>query len=123
MKKLYIAEDQPLQVALLRAAFEAEKNYRTVFFSDGLELYLAVQESPPDMLLLDIIMPSLSGLAITRLLKYHDRFSRLPVLVMSSITEADIREKAARAGADFFLPKPFDMKELLQQVKRLITRD
>lgn len=123
MQTLYIAEDQPLQVALLKAAFEAEKKYRTVFFSDGLELYLAVQESPPDMLLLDIIMPSLSGLAITRLLKYHDRFSQLPVLIMSSITETDIREKAARAGADFFLPKPFDMKELLQQVKRLITRD
>lgn len=121
MKTIYIAEDLPLQVALLRAAFEQDEKYRVEFFSDGLELYLAVQESPPDLLLLDIIMPSLSGLAIARLLKFHEKFSRIPILVMSSITEADIQEKATKAGADFFLPKPFDTNELLSQVGRLLS--
>jgi two-component system alkaline phosphatase synthesis response regulator PhoP len=120
MKTIYIAEDLPMQVALLRAAFEEEKKYRVEFFSDGLELYLAVQQRPPDMLLLDIIMPSLSGLAITRLLKFNEKFSRIPILVMSSITETDIREKATKTGADFFLPKPFETRELLSQVERLL---
>ena len=121
MKTIYIAEDQPLQTALLRAVFKEEKKYQVEFFSDGLELYLAVQESPPDMLVLDIIMPSLSGLAITRLLKFHEKFSNIRILVMSSITEADILEKATKAGADAFLPKPFETKELLLQVERLLS--
>lgn len=120
--KIYIAEDQPLQSELMRAALESRENYQCEFYSDGLELYRRVQEDPPDLLVLDIILPSLSGLAITRLLKFHDNYNNIPVLVISSITEHDIKEQAVKTGADEFLAKPFQVHDFLDSITSLLTK-
>jgi len=120
VKKIYVAEDQPLHAELVQAAFEGEANYQLFFFSDGLSAYQRVQETIPDLMILDIILPNLSGLAVTRLLKYHDHFSKIPILVVSSIIDPGIRDTALKAGADQFMPKPFQVKDLLDAVKKLL---
>jgi len=123
MKKvIYIAEDNTLQTELMKAALGTVESYQTTFFDDGLELYQKVQESKPDLLILDIILPSLTGLAITRLLKFHDNYRDIPILVTSSITEKTIAEKAHKVGADKFLPKPFMVNDLLLYVEHLLSR-
>lgn len=121
-KVIYVAEDNLLQADVMQAALGAAGSYRTVFFTDGLELYRKVLESKPDLLILDIILPSLTGLAIARLLKYHDSFRDIPVIVTSSITEETIAEKVKKAGADIFLPKPFTMEDLLLIVEQMLAR-
>lgn len=115
-KKLYIAEDHPAQAELFRVFFEQDNTFDISFFSDGLELYRKVMKEPPDMLILDIIMPSLSGLAISRLLKFHDDFSSIPIIIVSSITDEDIKERAINAGADDFLSKPFQLTKLREKL-------
>ncbi len=91
------------------------------FFPDGLDSYRKLQEEPLHMLVLDIIMPSMTGLAIARLVKFHEHYSHIPVLMMSSITDKDIRDKVEKVGANAFLPKPFKVNDLLSEIDRLIA--
>jgi DNA-binding response OmpR family regulator len=118
---IYAAEDSPLQMELLRAILDKEDKFRTEFFADGLEIYRRIQEAPPDLLILDIILPSLSGLAISRLVKYHDQFSSIPLIMTSSITDPAIKETSSKSGADVFIPKPFKINELMHHIRRLLA--
>lgn len=120
-KIIYVAEDNTLQVEVMKLTLGEVEGYDTVFLRDGLELYLLVQQKKPDLLVLDIILPSLTGLAITRLLKYHDGYRDIPILVTSSITEENIAERVRKAGGDVFLPKPFTIQDMLLHVERLLS--
>jgi two-component system sensor histidine kinase/response regulator len=115
-KKVYIAEDFPMQIELLKALFEGDERFETTFFNDGLELYLQVQKEPPEVLILDIILPNLSGMAITRLLKFDDRHSSIPIIVTSSITDPAIKDRVGKVGGDYFLQKPFLAQDLLDNL-------
>lgn len=120
-KKIYIGEDLPVLVKLIKIALSKKEEYEPSFFFDGLELYRKVHEEMPHMLVLDIIMPSMTGLAITRLVKFHEHYSHIPVLIMSSITDKDIRDKVEKVGANIFLPKPFKVHDLLGEMERLLA--
>ncbi|MBI3928650.1 MAG: response regulator transcription factor [Armatimonadetes bacterium] len=120
MKRIVVAEDSPLQIEMLKAALGRHPEYQLVFFSDGLELYRHLLREPADLAVLDIVMPRLSGLAVTRLLKFHRDHRNLRVLVVSSITDADIAERARACGADSFLPKPLDFEALERKVAELL---
>lgn len=112
-KKIYIAEDDPMLADIINTLLCTKENYETSFFNDGLALYQEVQNAAPDLLVIDIILPSLSGYAISRLVKFCEATKHIPIIVTSSITDGDVQEKVARVGADRFLPKPFDFDELL----------
>lgn len=119
-KTIYIAEDNPVLVNLIQAALGANDSYVPSFFADGLELYQKVQETPPDLLVLDIILPSLSGLAISRLLKFCAPYRHIPIIIITSITDEKIHEHVAAVGADAFLPKPFRLNELLLLIDKFL---
>lgn len=117
---IYVAEDQPAQADLMHTILKTQKRYQITVFNNGLALYRRAQEDRPDLLILDIMLPVLNGLAITRLLKHHDDFRDIPVLVVSSITDPDIQTRVQHAGADAFLPKPFEVATLLEHVSHLL---
>lgn len=120
--QVYVVEDSPTQALGVKRALLQLPQLKVTLFHDGLEAYRAVQLNKPDLLLMDLILPSLHGMALCRLLKFHLDYKQIPLLIFSSITESDIAEQARRAGADDFLPKPFDPAELLERVKSLLAR-
>ena len=120
--QVYVVEDSPTQALGVKRALLQLPNLKVTLFHDGLEAYRAIQLNKPDLLLMDLILPSLHGMALCRLLKFHLDFKHIPLLIFSSITEIDIAEQAKRAGADHFLPKPFDPAELLERVKSLLPK-
>lgn len=119
MKKIFVVEDEPSQAELLRAILERQGEFDVVFFKDGLLAYEHIQDNLPELLILDIILPTLSGLAITRLLKFHARYKHIPILVISSITDPDLENRAAQAGADALIPKPIQINLLLSEITRI----
>jgi len=121
-KKIYIAEDQPLHAELIQSALEAN-GYQLVVFNDGLSVYQEVQENIPDLLILDIILPNLSGLAVSSLLKFHDKYAKLPILIISSITDPNLKELTQKTGADAFMPKPFKVRDLSEKVAQLLQKN
>lgn len=121
MKKIYVAEDNPLQMDVMKMMLGESESFAASFFTDGLELYQRTLRDRPDLLVLDIILPNLSGLAISRLLKFHDLYSYIPIIMVSSITDPEIRNQVRTVGADIFLAKPINMEELMFHIRSLLN--
>jgi len=116
-KKVLIADDDPgivdaVEMILDFYGYEVSSTY------NGNEV-LKLQGNYPDVLLLDIWMSGCDGRDICRELKAKDEMRHIPVLMISA--SKDIRESAMQAGADDFLAKPFDMKELLSKIENLLN--
>jgi PleD family two-component response regulator len=122
MARIYIAEDSPTQALRVRRILQALPGVELRFFADGLEAYQATLQSAPDLLLLDLILPTLHGLAVCRLLKFHENHKHIPVLIFSSITESEISGQASHVGADAYLRKPFTSEQLTAEVQRLLSK-
>lgn len=119
MAVVYVVEDQEnVADALERILLERGHTPRT--FRDGLEAYAQVFEHPPDLLVLDVLIPSLNGLALARLVKLNEDLQHVPVLVVSSLSD-DVAEAAAAVGVDGLLPKPFDVAAFVREAERLLS--
>lgn len=120
MKRIYVTEDSPTQALRVGKILQHLPDCQVRFFNDGLAVYQEVLLDPPDLLLLDLILPSLHGLAVARLLKYHEDYQQLPILIFSSITEQSLADAVGFLGANAFLRKPFEAEDLLYEVRRLL---
>lgn len=120
MKRIYLAEDTPDDALILRAILASHGDYEVTEFQEGLSLFQTVQENPPDLVMLDIILPLVTGLAVARLIRFHEDTRGIPILISSSITDADIREQALAAGADAFVAKPVDPEAMRAELTRLL---
>ncbi len=123
MKRIYVADDDPQISTIIRVSLSRVEGLEATFFDNGLGLLQAVQDSPPDALVTDIILPRLDGLAVCGLLKYDEQYAGIPVMVISSVIDADIEEQVREAGADGFLRKPFRPQEIRDRVRQLVGLD
>jgi len=116
--KILVVDDVPENIRLLEAVL-APHNYKVLTAASGQEALDIVSREAPDLILLDILMPEMDGYEACQRLR-HDPKSRVLPIIM--ITSSDWPEKlrALEAGADDFIPKPFDKAELLARVKSLL---
>lgn len=117
-KKIYIAENNPSIINLLSELFKSREKYEPHFFSDGLELYYAVRESPPDILMLGVILPSLSGYAIVKLLKFSSDVSYFPIFFLLGYLTPDIEKNIADIKVDAVIKVPFNEKDVFDLIER-----
>jgi two-component system response regulator MprA len=108
--EVLIAEDDRAVRESLARALELE-GYVVSAVTNGAEALDATRASPPDVLLLDVSMPLVDGLTVCRVLRSEE--NRLPVLMLTARTETSDRVAGLDAGADDYLPKPYDLDELL----------
>ncbi len=116
--KVLVAEDEPL----MRMAIEAQlkkDGYEVITVSDGREALKFIENSPPDLLITDILMPYTSGLELIGIIKSNAAYN-IPVIVLSGIGEEATVLEAFQLGAEDFLTKPFNPSELTVRVKRLL---
>jgi adenylate cyclase len=116
--RILVVDDVPENVRLLEAVLEAQ-GYEVVSASDGhTALDLAVS-AKPDLVLLDVMMPPPDGYAVCKRLREQEETAVLPV-VMLTASEGSEKTKAIEAGADDFIPKPFNREELLTRIRSLL---
>ena len=114
-----IAEDDRAVRQALERALRLE-GYDVRVASNGAEALDAIKERPADALLLDVSMPMVDGLTVCRVLRSeHDR---TPILMLTARSETSDRVAGLDAGADDYLPKPYDLDELLARLRALIRR-
>jgi len=117
--RILVAEDDRAAREALVRALQLE-GYTVVAASNGAEALEAVRQAQPDVLLLDVSMPLVDGLTVCRVLRAES--NRLPVLMLTARTETSDRVAGLDAGADDYMPKPYDLDELLARVRALLRR-
>ena len=111
-------DDRAIREALTRAL--SLEGYDVVQVNDGAQALAAVENEQPDAAILDVMMPNVDGLTVCRVLRAER--NRLPVLMLTARTETPDRVAGLDAGADDYLPKPFDLDELLARLRALLRR-
>ena len=114
---LLLAEDNGALRDLLVLAL-SQAGWQVTCAQDGAEALELAQRCPPQVMLLDILLPKISGLDVLRLLKKQTGFEQLPAIIMSELAFRETVEQAIAAGAQDFVVKPFDLQVLLEKAQK-----
>lgn len=115
---LVVDDDRAIRDSLDRAL--TLEGYRVITSSDGAQALDTIAADAPDVVVLDLMMPNVDGLTVCRRLR--SRRDRTPILMLTARTETSDRVSGLDAGADDYLPKPFDLDELLARIRALLRR-
>jgi CheY-like chemotaxis protein len=117
--RVLVCDDEAVLRALVRACLEPA--YEVVEARDGDESLRLARELRPDLIVLDMMMPGQSGLAVLETLRADPALAATPVVMLTARAQAADRFAAAAAGADRYVPKPFDVRELTDAVAELLA--
>ncbi|MCK0119928.1 MAG: phosphate regulon transcriptional regulator PhoB [Yoonia sp.] len=116
-----VVDDEASQREMLIYNIEAE-GYRTTKASNGEDALLSVAEDPPDVIILDWMMPKLSGIEVCRQLKVRSDTRTIPVIMLSARTEETDKVRGLETGADDYVEKPYSVTELMARVRAQLRR-
>lgn len=119
--KIYIVEDDPDICELLQYNLEQE-NFDVEIFTDGKKALEAIVNATPDLVLLDLMLPSMNGLEITRIVRKDEQISTLPIIMLTARSEEMDILHGLEQGADDYITKPFRPREVIARVKALLRR-
>ena len=117
--RILIADDNMPNCELLDAYLSGE-GYEVFMAHDGQETLDMVEKCQPDLILLDIMMPKLSGYEVCETLRKDENHSCIPILMVTALNESGDMEKAVNAGCDDFLTKPVNQIELKTRIRSLL---
>lgn len=116
--RILAVDDIQDNLILVEAILESE-GYKIDLASDGIKALQKIEQSPPDLILLDVMMPGIDGYEVTRRIRKNPAISYIPILLITAFHESSVVE-GLDAGADDFIRKPFDTDELLARVRSLL---
>ena len=119
--KILVVEDEEPLCVLLRYNLEAE-GYQVETIMRGDEAEIRLRENVPDLLVLDWMLPGISGIELCRRLRIRPETERLPVIMLTARGEESDRVRGLSTGADDYLVKPFSMPEFVARVRALLRR-
>lgn len=117
---IYIVDDDPINLRLIKAILNQHGFYNLTLLNNGNELLASMEKNKPDILLLDIMMPELSGYDILEIVKQRNVWKHIPVIVITALPLADEMKplkKSFNLGAMDYISKPFNHVELMLRVK------
>jgi DNA-binding response OmpR family regulator len=117
--RILVVEDEPKVAAFLKQGLE-ESGYDVVNAYDGVKGRDLALQSPPDLVMLDVVMPGMGGVEACRAIR--EGGGRMPILMLTALGTTDDKVLGLDAGADDYLVKPFEFKELLARVRSLTRR-
>lgn len=120
-QRIFVVDDEPDVTELLKYKLEQE-GYACEVLNDPLAFAARAREFEPDLLIFDIMMPELSGLQLCRIVRSDPSMQHIPVIFLTARGETEDRVKGLESGADDYIPKPFNTKELLLRIKNVLKR-
>lgn len=117
--KVLVVDDNPTNVELISVQLKPF-NYQIIRAYEGEQALEEVRKDPPDLILLDLMMPKMSGYEVCRILKSDPHTALIPTIIVTALRELDDKLKAIELGADDFLMKPYNKLELTTRVRSLL---
>lgn len=117
---IFVVDDDPILLRGLDVALKGN-GYAVRTALNGPELLSLMEEERPDLLLLDVMMPGMDGVEVLRRIRNDDRWSELPVMMITAIADGDVRAEAERRGPTDVIPKPFRLRDLLKTVAERLS--
>ena len=121
-KTILLVDDEPDLLESLAIRFKAS-GYNVLTAVDGLDALQKARTLSPDLIILDLMLPKMDGYKVARLLKFDNRYSHIPILILSARGQDIDKEMGKNAGADDYMVKPFDSVDLLSRVERLLSKN
>ena len=119
--KVLVVEDEESLALLLRYNLEAE-GYAVELIDRGDEAEMAIAEGPPDLIVLDWMLPGISGLELCRRLRAGKDSANIPIILLTARSEESDRIRGLATGADDYVVKPFSLPELMARVRAVLRR-
>jgi CheY-like chemotaxis protein len=119
MAKILIVDDDEQATTLLERVL-AIKGHEASSLNDSAETLQVVSSSPPDLILLDLMMPEPNGFEVCKMLRADPKYAKLPIVIITAMDDNASKENAYAAGANDYLTKPFRIDALAQAIDDLI---
>tara|TARA_B100001123_G_C15152817_1_gene964192 strand:- start:761 stop:1144 length:384 start_codon:yes stop_codon:yes gene_type:complete len=120
-KTILIVEDNDLNLKLFRDLLSAN-GYETHETKEGLEAVTLTRNLQPDLILMDIQLPEISGLDITRTIKSDEGLKHIPIIAVTAFAMKDDEEKILKAGCEAYISKPISIEHFIGTVRKFIER-
>lgn len=119
MAKILVVDDDT-KIQMVVKIMLQKSGYEVRCVSSGIEAFQALAEYRPDMILLDVMMPGMDGYEVCRKLKADEKTKTIPVIMLTALGMGEDFEKALQNGADWYIVKPFNSRQLLSRVASLL---
>ena len=120
-ESILVVDDQPLSIKLVQLILEGE-GYRVLVAANATDALQIVQNSKPDLILMDIHLPSLDGLALTKLLRSDQESRHIKIVAISAYASAEDDQRITAAGCNGFIPKPIDTRTLAASIREYLDK-
>ncbi len=118
VRKILVGDDDKNLVKVIKTALEI-RGFEVVVAYDGEETLQKLKTASADLIILDILMPKLNGLEVLQRIKVDSKFNPIPVIILTVKNGNEDMMKGYKFGADYYLPKPFRMEELLVGIEMM----
>ena len=119
-KKVLIVEDNELNMKLFHDLLEAQ-GYETLQTREGLSALSIARDNKPDLILMDIQLPEISGLEVTKWLKEDDELASIPVVAVTAFAMKGDEERIREGGCEAYISKPISVSHFLDTIRRLLS--
>jgi two-component system, OmpR family, alkaline phosphatase synthesis response regulator PhoP len=116
-----VVDDNEQNRELLEAYLEDMAEVRVTSANNGIEALEMIEKDPPELILLDIMMPKMSGFEVCKRIKADPKTRDIVVIMVTALNETSDVERAAECGTDDYLTKPIDRKALIEQIRSLLA--
>jgi two-component system alkaline phosphatase synthesis response regulator PhoP len=121
MARILVAEDDP-DIANLLAHYLQRAGFEADLVASGADVLPRIKKAPPDVLLLDVMLPGLDGLSVCRTVRSDQRTASIPIIMVTAKTDESDRIVGLELGADDYIAKPFSPNEVIARIRALLRR-
>ncbi|MGH7805386.1 MAG: response regulator transcription factor [Candidatus Binatia bacterium] len=119
MSRVLVVDDNPDSIRIVESILKGT-DYEVVAATNGPAALEAVATKPPSVILLDVMMPGMSGLEVLEKLRAEPKNGRIPIILLTAKTQDEDVISGYRTGADYYIPKPFTSKQLLYGIRLVL---
>ncbi len=118
-KRILVVDDEPDLVETLQLRLEQE-NFECLTADDGYNGLELARNEKPDLIILDIMLPSMDGYKVSRLLKFQKELRHIPIIMLTARDKPEDQLLGEQTGADYYMTKPFSMDKLVAKIKHFV---